>query len=339
MQERCQARWPPPATRSTRSRPTRARAGSARTTSTTGASATTSASAPARTASSRLGATQAILRRWKVKHPARLPGRGRHAGRRSAATNALDRAALPFDYMLNALRLRRGLRARATSRRAPACRARPSRAQLEQARATGLARRSSRRSRRADRAGPALHQRRDRAVPRRRLTPRVGARPAPSISTPGAADAAAQRNHVWRAPHCRVIKLSIRTARATDARFVRPARNPYASGHPGLREPAAPRAPRARAPPQLRLRRDGPPSRRRCSTRLEQQLFRLADHARNPGIQAEHMETLRTLRLNRADLVPRYLIGLEAALAGDPRSEARAASSAPPARSRPRSAT
>src|SRR5688572_5957276 len=46
----------------------------------------------------------------------------------------------------------------------------------------------------------------------------------------------------------------------------------------------------------------------------EQQLFRLADHARNPGVQAQHMETLRTLRLNRADLVPRYLIGLEAAL-------------------------
>ena len=55
---------------------------------------------------------------------------------------------------------------------------------------------------------------------------------------------------------------------------------------------------------------------------LEQQLFRLADHARNPGIQAQHMETLRTLRLNRSDLVPRYLIGLEAALAGirDPRT-------------------
>lgn len=58
---------------------------------------------------------------------------------------------------------------------------------------------------------------------------------------------------------------------------------------------------------------------------LEQQLFRLADHARNPGIQAGHMETLRTLRLNRADLVPRYLIGLESALAGvrDPKSASR----------------
>jgi hypothetical protein len=55
---------------------------------------------------------------------------------------------------------------------------------------------------------------------------------------------------------------------------------------------------------------------------LEQQLFRLADHARNPGIQSGHMETLRTVRLNRADLVPRYLMGLEAALAGvrDPRA-------------------
>lgn len=58
---------------------------------------------------------------------------------------------------------------------------------------------------------------------------------------------------------------------------------------------------------------------------LEQQLFRLADHARNPGIQAGHMETLRTLRLNRADLVPRYLIGLEAALATirDPKAPTR----------------
>jgi hypothetical protein len=55
---------------------------------------------------------------------------------------------------------------------------------------------------------------------------------------------------------------------------------------------------------------------------FEQQLFRLADHARNPGIQSGHMETLRTVRLNRADLVPRYLMGLEAALAGvrDPRT-------------------
>lgn len=49
---------------------------------------------------------------------------------------------------------------------------------------------------------------------------------------------------------------------------------------------------------------------------FEQQLFRLADHARNPGLQSGYMDTLRIVRLNRADLVPRYLMGLESALAG-----------------------
>jgi hypothetical protein len=48
---------------------------------------------------------------------------------------------------------------------------------------------------------------------------------------------------------------------------------------------------------------------------LEQQLFRLADHARNPGIESEYLHTLRTLRLNRSDLVPRFMIGLENSLA------------------------
>ena len=48
---------------------------------------------------------------------------------------------------------------------------------------------------------------------------------------------------------------------------------------------------------------------------FEQQLFRLADHARNPGIESTHLQTLRTLRLNRADLVPHFMAGLEASLA------------------------
>ena len=48
---------------------------------------------------------------------------------------------------------------------------------------------------------------------------------------------------------------------------------------------------------------------------FEQQLFRLADHARNPGIESTHLQTLRTLRLNRSDLVPRFMVGLEASLA------------------------
>ncbi|MBC7989655.1 MAG: DUF1631 family protein, partial [Luteimonas sp.] len=44
----------------------------------------------------------------------------------------------------------------------------------------------------------------------------------------------------------------------------------------------------------------------------EQQLFQLADHARNPGAESGYMQTLRTLRLNRADLVPRFMLSLEA---------------------------
>ncbi|MFD0739185.1 DUF1631 family protein [Lysobacter koreensis] len=47
---------------------------------------------------------------------------------------------------------------------------------------------------------------------------------------------------------------------------------------------------------------------------FEQQLFRLADHARNQTVQAQHFETMRALRQNRADLVPRFLSGLEDAL-------------------------
>lgn len=48
---------------------------------------------------------------------------------------------------------------------------------------------------------------------------------------------------------------------------------------------------------------------------FEQQLFRLADHARNPAAESEHLQTLRTLRLTRADLIPRFVAGLEANVA------------------------
>lgn len=47
----------------------------------------------------------------------------------------------------------------------------------------------------------------------------------------------------------------------------------------------------------------------------EQQLFRLADHARNPDVESVHLQTLRTARLNRADLLPRFMAGLEASVA------------------------
>lgn len=47
---------------------------------------------------------------------------------------------------------------------------------------------------------------------------------------------------------------------------------------------------------------------------FEQQLFKHADQARNPAQQASHLETLRTARLNRADLVPRFLALVESEL-------------------------
>ena len=48
---------------------------------------------------------------------------------------------------------------------------------------------------------------------------------------------------------------------------------------------------------------------------FEEELFRLADQARNPGTESGYMQTLRTFRLNRADLVPRFIIELEALVA------------------------
>jgi hypothetical protein len=49
---------------------------------------------------------------------------------------------------------------------------------------------------------------------------------------------------------------------------------------------------------------------------FEQELFRLADQARNPGSESSYMQTLRTFRLNRSDLVPHFMLELEASVAG-----------------------
>lgn len=57
---------------------------------------------------------------------------------------------------------------------------------------------------------------------------------------------------------------------------------------------------------------------------FEQQLFRLADHARNPSIESGYLQTLRSLRLSRADLVPRFMLGLEDRLARIARPEPQA---------------
>lgn len=50
-------------------------------------------------------------------------------------------------------------------------------------------------------------------------------------------------------------------------------------------------------------------------TEFEQELFRLADLARNPGAESGYMQTLRTFRMNRSDLLPRFMLELEAGLA------------------------
>lgn len=54
----------------------------------------------------------------------------------------------------------------------------------------------------------------------------------------------------------------------------------------------------------------------RMLAEFEQQLFRQADQAVNPGQQQFCFDTLRMVRQNRADLIPQFLSGLEAALAG-----------------------
>jgi hypothetical protein len=68
-------------------------------------------------------------------------------------------------------------------------------------------------------------------------------------------------------------------------------------------------------------------------TEFEQELFRLADLARNPGTESGYMQTLRTFRMNRADLVPQFMLELEASLAAlrSPASAAKPVASAPAA--------
>lgn len=47
----------------------------------------------------------------------------------------------------------------------------------------------------------------------------------------------------------------------------------------------------------------------------EQELFRLAERARHPGGDAPYMQALRSFRVNRSDLVPQFMLELEAGLA------------------------
>ncbi|WP_158636486.1 DUF1631 domain-containing protein [Luteimonas marina] len=99
-------------------------------------------------------------------------------------------------------------------------------------------------------------------------------------------------------------------------------------------EPAAPRSLAAAGLPQ-RVRKaleaaltlvteDIEPHLGSMLTEFEEELFRLADQARNPGAESGYMQTLRIFRLNRSDLIPRFILELEASVAGV-RSAARSA--------------
>jgi oxygen-independent coproporphyrinogen-3 oxidase len=113
------------ASSTTKSRRTRSPGGSRSTTSITGASAITSASAPARTASSRWAHRRTCCAGGRSSIP---PSTWPRAGTPGSigGDETLTPQRLPFDYMLNALRLHEGFRS-THSKRAPACRARPSR--------------------------------------------------------------------------------------------------------------------------------------------------------------------------------------------------------------------
>ncbi|MDH5830451.1 DUF1631 domain-containing protein [Luteimonas sp. M1R5S18] len=90
-------------------------------------------------------------------------------------------------------------------------------------------------------------------------------------------------------------------------------------------EPAAPRSlASAGLPPRVRkaleaaltlVTDDIEPHLGAMLNEFEEELFRLADQARNPGVESGYMQTLRTFRLNRADLIPRFILELEAGVA------------------------
>lgn len=63
---------------------------------------------------------------------------------------------------------------------------------------------------------------------------------------------------------------------------------------------------------------------------FEQQLFRQSEHARNPALEAGYLQTLRTVRMNRSDLVPHFMAGLEASLAAMGRAPASTAAADKP---------
>lgn len=94
----------------------------------------------------------------------------------------------------------------------------------------------------------------------------------------------------------------------------------------------------ARLPPRVRTILDGllrtlssdiEPRLQAMLADFEQNVFRLADNTRNPASEFGYLQSLRTMRLNRADLVPKFLLNIEAALAGVDRRTAAGAGASP----------
>src|SRR5690606_16416674 len=235
-----------------------------------------------------LGAEQRSLRRWKLKHPTAWLAA---AGTAAAIGGDEDIAPpqRPFEFMLNALRLVDGFSLSAFEARCGL----PASAidgPLAEASARGWLRREG-----------------DRVVP-----------PAPgrrfgngAIGLSLAAGAGLPRHWPRRA------------RRVTMGRPVPPARLMPASHSPV--EPATPRSLAAAGlPPRVRKALEAALSMVTADieshlgamlNEFEEELFRLADQARSPGSESGYMQPLRTFRLNRADLVPRFIIELEALVA------------------------
>ena len=144
-----------------------------------------------------LGATQSILRRWKVKHPARLPRQGRHAGGDRRRRSHRRRARRPSTTCSTRCAWSRASRWREFEARTGLA-ARGHRAATRAGAPNAAGWTIERRPRRADRTGPTLHQRRDRAVPATTESPRRIARPR-AVEAPAPAPRAAGRRRPRRA--------------------------------------------------------------------------------------------------------------------------------------------
>ena len=114
-----------------------------------------------------LGAEQAILRRWKVKHPTAYLAEAGSSRRSIGGDERIAPARRPFEFMLNALRLDEGFALAAVRGALPDCRVQRSRRPSRKRRQRGWLQVEGDWVRPTE-TRPPLHQRRDGAVPRAR---------------------------------------------------------------------------------------------------------------------------------------------------------------------------